>query len=293
MKDRTSSSEVRRTYSSGKILFEENDPGSRMYVIRSGQIRIYRRVGKDEVELATLGAGDFFGEMALLEGLPRSANAQVVEECELIEVDASTFEAMIRGSSEIAVRIMRALAARVRELDFRLQNLLAESGVGRAIEILRWLAPKGRREGDFVRVDASRVHVAITAQARLPPYEVQDVLDRLRRAGCIREDGKDILIAKSERLEQYATYLDLKRRYQPNDRIPDEALTVSPEDRKKAVQRLLKALGSPPDTTEEESAIRTQYGDVPAAVEFGRVAAAPVNTLRQQPHRCQEISVCF
>ena len=36
-----------------------------------------------------------------------------------------------------------------------------------------------------------------------------------------------------------------------------------------------------------------QTGDVPAAVEFGRVAAAPVNTLRQQPHRCQEISVCF
>ena len=36
-----------------------------------------------------------------------------------------------------------------------------------------------------------------------------------------------------------------------------------------------------------------EKGDVPAAVEFGRVAAAPVNTLRQQPHRCQEISVCF
>jgi CRP/FNR family cyclic AMP-dependent transcriptional regulator len=259
MKDRGGWSEVRRNYPSGKILFEENDPASRMYVIRRGRIRIYRRVGKDEVELATLGAGDFFGEMALLEGLPRSANAQVVEDCELIEVDASTFEAMIRGSSEIAVRIMRALAARVRELDFRLQNLLAESGVGRAIEILRWLLPKGTREGDFVRLDASRVHVAITAQARLPLYEVQDVLDRLRRAGCIREEGKDILIAKSERLDQYATYLDLKRRYQPNDRIPTEALAVSPDDKKKAVQRLLKALGGPQDSEEGESALRAQY----------------------------------
>ena len=42
-----------------------------------------------------------------------------------------------------------------------------------------------------------------------------------------------------------------------------------------------------------ENAMARQGGDVPAAVEFGRVAAAPVNTLRQQPHRCQEISVCF
>lgn len=256
--DRVSWSDVKKHYAAGKVLFEENDPASRMYVIRYGRIRIYRRVGNDEVELATLGPGDFFGEMALLEGLPRSANAQVIEDCELVEVDANTFEAMIRGSSEIAVRIMRALAARVRELDFRLQNLLAESGVGRAIEVLRWLIPKGRREGDYSRLDASRVHVAITAQARLPPTEIQDVLDRLRRAGCIRHDGSDILIASGDRLDQYATYLDLKRRYQPNDRIPDEALAVSAEDKKKAVQRLLKALGTAP-VEDGEGALESQY----------------------------------
>lgn len=259
MAHRENWSDVRKNYPAGRVLFEENDPASRMYVIRHGRIRIYRRVGNDEVELATLGPGDFFGEMALLERLPRSANAQVIEDCELIEVDASTFEAMIRGSSEIAVRIMRALAARVRDLDFRLQNLLAESGVGRAIEVLRWLVPKGRREGDYSRLDASRVHVAITAQARLPPNEVQDVLDRLRRAGCIRHDGTDILIASSNRLDQYATYLDLKRRYQPNDRMPDEALAVSADDKKNAMQRLLKALGSHPLDVEGESALRSQY----------------------------------
>ena len=258
MNDKPSWSQVKRRYRSGKVLFEENDPASWMYVIRSGRIRIYRAVGKDEVELATLGAGDFFGEMALLEGLPRSASAQVVEDCELIEVDASTFETMVRASSEIALRIMRALASRVRELDFRLQNLLTESGVGRAIEILRWLLPKGRREGDYARLDASRVHVAITAQARLPPHEVQDVLDRLREAGCIREDGKDILIAANDRLVQYETYLDLKRRYQTNDRVPVEAQAVSAEEKKQAVKRLLTALGTGPDD-EEENALRSQY----------------------------------
>ena len=47
------------------------------------------------------------------------------------------------------------------------------------------------------------------------------------------------------------------------------------------------------DGAEDESRRPITFGDVPAAVEFGRVAAAPVNTLRQQPHRCQEISVCF
>ena len=53
------------------------------------------------------------------------------------------------------------------------------------------------------------------------------MLDRLREAGCIREDGKDILIAANDRLVQYETYLDLKRRYQTNDRVPVEAQAVS------------------------------------------------------------------
>lgn len=257
---RASWNEVTRRYASGTVLFEENDPGTRMYVIRSGRVRIFRRMGKDEVELATLGPGDFFGEMALLEGLPRSASAQVAETCQLVEVDGTTFQDMIHNSAEIAIRIMRALATRVRELDFRLQNLLAESGVGRSIEVLRWLLPKGQPEGDFVRIDASRVHVAITAQARLPLDQVEEVLERLRKAGCIREDGKDILIAANHRLEQYETYLDLKRRYQPSDRIPAEVQSISPDDKKKAVERLLKALGKQTrDEGDSESALRSQY----------------------------------
>jgi CRP-like cAMP-binding protein len=256
-------SDVRRHYAAGEMLFEENDPGSRMYVIRIGRIRIYRRVDKDEVELAILGPGDFFGEMALLEGMPRSANAQVIDDCELVEVSAATFDAMIEDSAEISKRIMRALAARVRELDFRLQNLLTESGVGRAIEILRWLQTKGKREGEYVRLDAARVHVTIASQARLPPYEVQAILERLRGAGCIREVGRDMLIAPNDRLVKFATYLDLKRRYQPNDRIPDEAQAVSEEEKKRAMERLLKALGKPETADDEEaeadSALSSQY----------------------------------
>ncbi len=84
------------------------------------------------------------------------------------------------------------------------------------------------------------------------------MLDRLREAGCIREDGKDILIAANDRLVQYETYLDLKRRYQANDRVPVEAQAVSAEEKKQAVKRLLTALGTDPDD-DEENALRSQY----------------------------------
>jgi CRP/FNR family transcriptional regulator, cyclic AMP receptor protein len=248
-----------QTYPAGTMIFEENDPGSRMYVVRSGRVRIFRKVGDNEMVLAMLGPGEFFGEMALLEGLPRSANAQATEDISLVEVDAETFEQMIRTNSEIAVRMMRHLAARVRELDVRLQNVLVDSGLGRAIEVLRWLVPKGKLENGLVRVSAAAVHIGIAAQAGLPPSEINRVFDVLVRAGCIREDGKDILIASTTVLDDFASYLDLKRRYAPTD-AQQEASPNSDREKEQSLKRLLKALQiEPTDMALHQESLSSQY----------------------------------
>lgn len=258
MSDKELIGALTRHYPAGSILFEENDPGSRMFVIRSGRVRIYRRMGENEMVLATLGPGDFFGEMALLEGLPRSANAQTMEPVELIEVDGETFENMLRANAEIAVRMMRKLASRVRELDTRLQNLLLDSGVGRAIEVLRWLAPRGEREGDYARLDASTVHVGIAAQAGISPAEVHSVIERLRAAGCVKNDGADVLIASNDLLDDYSAYLELKRKYEAAP--PPLQGSKLDAEKQRAMQRLLKALRI--DRKELESnqaALSSQY----------------------------------
>src|SRR5438270_452316 len=91
-----------RRHPSGTVLFREGDRGQTMYVIRSGKVNISKRIGDSEITLAMLGAGEFFGEMALLEGLPRSAGATVVEEALLIEVAQGAFATVVRRNSEIA-----------------------------------------------------------------------------------------------------------------------------------------------------------------------------------------------
>jgi CRP/FNR family transcriptional regulator, cyclic AMP receptor protein len=246
-------------YPAGTMIFEENDPGSRMYVIRSGRVRIFRTVGTNEMVLALLGPGEFFGEMALLEGLPRSANAQASEDVSLIEVDAETFEQMIRTNSEIAVRMMRRLATRVRELDVRLQNVLVDSGLGRAIEVLRWLVPKGRRDGSFSRVSATAVHIGIAAQAGLPPSEINRVFDLLVQSGCIKEDGTDILISPLNVLDDFSNYIDLKRRYEPTDNQQDAAPNAEKE-KEQSIRRLLKALQiEPNDLANHKESLSSQY----------------------------------
>ncbi|MEM6734142.1 MAG: cyclic nucleotide-binding domain-containing protein, partial [Myxococcota bacterium] len=246
-----------RRFPKGTVLFDEHDLGSRMYVIRSGRVKIYRRVNNQEVVLAMLDAGEFFGEMALLENLPRSAAAMATEDSELIEVDQQTFEEMIRGNAEIAVRIMRKLASRVRELDRRLQNLLVESGLGRAVEVLRWLHSSGEQSLNESRVPSAKVNIAIAAQAGIPADEVEEIIARLEGAGCITADGSDYIVAAVETLRDFSEYLDLKRKYDPPTSM--DAVAAKP-DVSTSVHRLLRALHiKPQDDATQQRALATQY----------------------------------
>src|SRR5438309_1660830 len=129
-----------RRHPSGTVLFREGDRGQTMYVIRSGKVNISKRIGDSEITLAVLGAGEFFGEMALLEGLPRSAGATVVEEALLIEVAQGAFATVVRRNSEIAVRLMRRLSSRLREADRQIQALMSRSRAARALSLVRNLA---------------------------------------------------------------------------------------------------------------------------------------------------------
>src|SRR5881409_1185557 len=80
----------------GEMIYVEGDLGSEMYVVQSGAVRIYRTLGGVKQELAIMEKGDFFGEIAVLEGLPRTASAEALDSCEIIEINSTTFDKMIR-----------------------------------------------------------------------------------------------------------------------------------------------------------------------------------------------------
>lgn len=114
-------------YQKGELIFQEGDLGNEMYVIQSGKVRIFKNINGLDQTLAVLEKGDFFGEMAVLEGIPRTASAEVEEDCELIRIDSANFVAMIQANPEIAIRIMRKLSIRLRETTDQLQRLLQVS----------------------------------------------------------------------------------------------------------------------------------------------------------------------
>jgi len=94
----------------GVVIFREGEEGRTMYIIHNGKVRISRR---GEL-IAILEKGDFFGDLGMLTGLPRVADAVAEEDCELVLVDESTFDGIIKTYPELSIRIMRKLASRLR-----------------------------------------------------------------------------------------------------------------------------------------------------------------------------------
>ena len=107
----------------GAVLFRAGDQGDAMYLIEQGKVRIYVQA-KDghEVTLTELYRGDFFGEMALLDGKPRSADARVTEDARLAVLSREHFLSFVRSNPNVALEMLTALANRLRHTDELLRH---------------------------------------------------------------------------------------------------------------------------------------------------------------------------
>ena len=114
-----------KSYPRGPI-FWEGDKADSMYVIRSGKVKVTKRVRGIMVKLAELGPGDYFGEMALLDGVARSASALAETHVEVDEYDRDALARRISADPEFAIAMMQAMSRRLREVDERLADLVAK-----------------------------------------------------------------------------------------------------------------------------------------------------------------------
>jgi CRP-like cAMP-binding protein len=114
-------------FKKGAVLFSEGDEGDDMYFVRSGKVAIKKRVPHGEIVLAVLEKGDFFGEMAMLEHIPRTASAAMDEDGDLIVIGPETFGDMVKSNPEFAVRMLKKYVLRLRETTKQIEELAAKS----------------------------------------------------------------------------------------------------------------------------------------------------------------------
>ena len=209
----TLSSKYGKTVEAGTRLFNTGDPGDDMFVIRSGAVRVFLEAGGIEKTLAILGPGEFVGEMSLLNGKPRSANAVVHEDGELLVIGARVLEEMIVHNTEIGLRLIKRLATRLDAADSLIQVLIHRDAKERVIENLKRLASlHGWTPGNAVTISADMD--AMAEQVGLSVEEVHDVVSRLVRAGALTEAGNAWTIEDPERLGEFLEFLKQKEQFQ-------------------------------------------------------------------------------
>ena len=116
-----------KSFRKGTVLFREGELGRDMFIVQQGKVQVRKRVGNSERVLAELSAGEFFGEMALLIGQDRSATVEIIEDSKLLVVTPETFASLLKSDIEIALKMLKKMAARLRALDEHLETALLEA----------------------------------------------------------------------------------------------------------------------------------------------------------------------
>jgi CRP/FNR family cyclic AMP-dependent transcriptional regulator len=200
-----------REFPRGAVLCREGDPGVEMFVIQSGRVTISKRAGDVEKVLATLGPGEFFGEMSILNNKPRSATATCAEEARILVIDAKTFEAMIRGNAEIAIRMIKKLADRLQETNEQIENLLFRDASSRVVHFLATAAERAPAERGGQRVPVAPAELA--AQVGVRPEQADEILQKLLKAKIVAVEEGGIRVADVGKLRHFLEFLLMKAQY--------------------------------------------------------------------------------
>lgn len=201
-----------KTFKAGTILFEEGDPGTDVFVIQTGRIRLSKRVFRSEVVVEELGKGEFCGELALVMKTTRPTTATVIEDAQLLVVPSEQFESMIQQNSAITMQMLKRLATRITRAQFRLSNFALRRPMARLLHQLRaeWKAAslQGAEGVPLIPDD-------LAAVLGIEPSEMDEILTKAVRDRLIdvHEDGV-FTIRNREAYDKLLMYLELHDRFE-------------------------------------------------------------------------------
>jgi len=204
-----------KTYKPGDIIFKEGDIGDEMFIIRSGKIAITKLSRDVETTLAILDAGEFFGEMAIIDNQPRSASAKAETDVEVIILSSDIFESQITTNPKLIMRILRKMSNRLREADGKIKTLLYRDNSSRIVGTLMLLTQKhGEPQvGGGIKLTTTFVTTELVGMVGLPKVKVREILDSLVQARVMEIKGDTIIIYSLEHLERFMNYLEMKEQF--------------------------------------------------------------------------------
>lgn len=205
-----------RTYQPEQVICREGDEGAEMFIIQAGQVRISKRAKDTEKTLVILQAGDFFGEMAVIDKQARSATATAVDEVKLLALNEEVFEQQMQNNARIIKKILKSMSARLRDMNKQIENLLIKDANSRVASTLLQLALKrGRGAVVNIKMDFHFTADELASMVGMANDRTKfdEIIDKLVRARVIVIQDGQIVIASLENLEKFIKFLEMKEQF--------------------------------------------------------------------------------
>ena len=193
---------VLRSYRKNQIIFLEEETGSYMYLVLSGKVKVAKAgTGGRETILAIHRAGDFFGEMSLLDGKTAPATVSAMEDAKIISVSGSDFHKYLMHNEKVMLQIINVLCARLRQV-WQTQSMSSSTAEARIRNGILQLARRhGIRDARGTIIDLKITHEELAEMVGTSRETVTRVLARLRKDGIIQVDQRRITLIDSEALQ--------------------------------------------------------------------------------------------
>jgi CRP-like cAMP-binding protein len=185
----------------GALIVRQGDPGDALYVVRAGQVKV-TVIGEDgrEVILGTLGATAHFGELALLDGRPRSAHVLAMEATTLYVLRREDFRRQVEQMPRVAWALLEELSRRLREADQKITGLVLLDVPGRVARLLL-----DRATGEPAVVERAPTHETIAQMIGASRETVSRAMKELQDLGLVRAERRTVHLLDREGLTRRAS----------------------------------------------------------------------------------------
>ncbi|HEV8354717.1 MAG TPA: Crp/Fnr family transcriptional regulator [bacterium] len=192
-----------RVFKKNTILFHKDQPGDTLYIVESGHIRIFLPTAAgEELTVEIAGPGDVVGELALLDGRPRSASAETLEDTTVHVLSREDFQQYLTAAPRFAASLIELLSARLRSITEYAESLAFLDIHGRVARALLQLADRHGVEHGGIEIDLDLTQAELASMVGATRERVNRALATFRAQGLLEMRGKKIALLDATRLRQ-------------------------------------------------------------------------------------------
>lgn len=195
---------TKKLYKKNDVVLMEEEAGTALFVIINGKVKVARSsTDGREVILTILSESDFFGEMAILDGLTRSATVTAIEESELFLIQRNDFVNLLREYPEISISLLQELTKRLRSADAKIKALSLKDAEGKVATVVLQLADDiGKIKHGKVEIEKLPLQQDLANMAGTSRETISRTLHTFAKKGLIELDGSKLSILDYEKFKE-------------------------------------------------------------------------------------------